>query len=396
MQKRALSRVFGVFWVAAACGCGGGAGGGGGDGDSDTDTTHGSTPFGQPCAADAECADGACVSDVCSRDCDRYSDCPEAGYRCGASGDRTVCLPSDASGDGIGQNCTFDPCPAGLSCYSRGEEDPQAYCSKACTDAMECPAGFICQGTIENPDPHCRVAEFCDQCAIDDDCGIGGRYPCLTDQGGVRYCSVVCDPALATCPAGGTCEARDGADPACVPAGGVCGPTGGLCSTCSSDADCDAGGHCLSDELSGGVFCGSPCSLQADCPFEYYCNAAGTLVSGDPSPDAQCYPRTGDCGQPSRGGTMCMYCDTIADCYNGFCLNIAGYSGCGEDCGTNGDADCPPFATCQPFTLQSGETIHNCVPANDNPCFMWQQCLEQYGAGECADGSECVAGSCRG
>jgi len=378
----------GLFGLSTACG--GDDGGGDADADSDSDTSAGAA-FGEPCAADGDCAEAACVDGACSRPCDDYGDCPEAGHRCGESGGRDVCVPN-VDDQVFGQNCTFDPCPEGYVCYSRGAEDPQAFCSKACGDAGECPDGMICAGSIENPDPHCREAAFCDPCAIGDDCGIGGR--CLVDDDGFSYCSVVCTLDTATCPAGATCVAQDSGDPACQPAAGVCGPTGELCSTCASDADCDAGGYCLADDLSGGVFCGSPCDLEADCPAEFFCNTNALLVNHETAPSGQCYPRTGDCGDPSRGGTMCFPCDSLADCYNGYCLPQGFTNVCGEDCSQGGEADCPPFSACNEFTLRSGESIFNCVPENGNPCYLWQQCLEDYGAGECAESSECISGSC--
>jgi hypothetical protein len=284
-----------------------------------------------------------------------------------------------------------------MICYRRGDVDPNAICSHECADASECPAGFICEGTIENPTAHCRPAAFCDPCAVDDDCGIGGR--CLVAGTGERYCSIVCDLALSTCPAGGTCVAQGSGDPACEPAAGTCGPTGELCSTCASDADCDAGGYCLSDDLSGGVFCGSPCSTDSDCPVEHYCNTLATLVLGGTAPDPQCYPRTGDCGNPSRGGTMCFPCDSIADCYNGRCITIGFTRVCGEDCAENGDADCPVYSSCQTIFGGGGVEYRNCLPGregDDLPCFLWQQCLDDLGAGLCTEDAECISGDCSG
>jgi hypothetical protein len=384
MAKLGFLGLFGIF---AGCSDGPSAGT---DGDSDVDT-NGGAAFGEPCGVDDDCAEMACLSGTCSRPCEDNGDCPEPAHRCGADGDRTVCVPN-VDDSVFGQNCTFDDCPTGYICYARGVDDPQAFCSKECADASECPDEMICAGSIEHPEAHCREAEFCDACVVGDDCGIGGR--CLVDEDGFAYCSIVCSLDASTCPAGGTCTAQAEGDPACQPAAGVCGPTGELCSSCASDADCDAGGHCLVDDLSGGVFCGSPCELEADCPAEFTCNAGALLVTRESSPDPQCYPRTGDCADPSRGGTMCFPCDSIADCYNGWCLAQGFTNVCGEDCSSGGDAVCPPFAVCSEFTLRSGEVIHDCVPENGNPCYLWQQCLEDFGLGDCTESSECVSGSC--
>ncbi len=224
---------------------------------------------------DGRCAQGSVGTGADGDPCETDSDC--ASLSCANPGDgRTRCLPVCRSGQGtcpVGEVCAAgadqcavcvdaaevhgprqigEPCESDAQCAGDAscETAPGgAYCTRTCSTAEDCPAGFHC-GTMM-----CErgaLAATGDPCAESSDCAAGDF---CAGQGDNHWCSHVC--AGMDCP--------DGL--ACVPAAGtqICAPSGSLLGqACEADADC-AGGVC--DQ---GV-CVRACDATASCPVGFQC-----------------------------------------------------------------------------------------------------------------------------
>lgn len=283
----------------------------------------------EACAADGDCASGACRptaaganlccaqpcagNEVCRGDgngCEPEPVCSDGQTRC-ASSTYQLCVGGQWATQ---QECGALGCDVSLNGCRRGAGDPctssadcgegvcrqasngaQVCCTAACDSACRVctPAGTSCQllnddaacGTVVCPsDSTCRNypnAVSTNRCRSGS-CGTPAELCGFTAQNAGLSCS-----ALALCDGSGNCSV----------------PKGNLGDSCSSDNDC-ASGQCAD-----GVCCNTDCSGPC-----MTCNAAGTCVA--PPTDTACSPvacpATSDCTLPSQLTTN--LCAALGQC----------------------------------------------------------------------------------
>lgn len=282
----------------------------------------------EQCAEDEVCSEGDCVE----RECSVTADC-EAGLACRDG----LCLPCshDSQCGGAANAChhgecvereCLDACTDGLVC-------DEGLCLP-CSDTRHCPMLLGCVDAICAPcteDAHCGGDRVCLEgecrtpCGPGAPCGepgvIGCRFRDQPIRCGEAFCaaprqtgypeSAVCDPCAAReggCPSG-RCDAALRCE--CT-SNDECPPNlacrGGVCTGCSTDADCGCDRFCAARE------CHDRCTRDADCE------------GGD-----RCLVDTG----------RCVPCLSDADCGGGTCYE----DGCQGQCG-DGLFSCAPFVPC--------------------------------------------------
>lgn len=267
-----------------------------------------------------------------------------------------------------------------------------------CTEGGECPAGLICDDTVQRCVTPCATQSDCsasERCDDDGRCRRRAACTSTADCSGGETCNTCLSVCVAT--TGGqacTSAANCGFDQFCDGCVGECRDSLALCEACTADAECgEARDRCL-DYATGGRFCGTACG---SCPVGYQCDATlGQCValSGSCERVREC-ATPNDCprGQTCSASFVCIAgCDGDEACPGGqVCVAGACVPPCADD------SECPGDATCtdrrcripggcitsrdctEPATFCSG---FQCVPGCevDNDC------------GNAAQ--ECVAGSC--
>jgi hypothetical protein len=232
---------------------------------------------GAPCSVGAPdgCASGLCIGSAaggsCTRFCSSAAECP-AGYACSIAGGSTapICVEIEKPCTASGSECASGLCIPGLGCTA------------TCTSAAMCPAR------------------------------LGGLppYTCARDFGSttnicVPPADILGDDAIgASCPFSGTSECRSGACDTSAPLGPMCtqtcaaqggcpagfgcypleDPPGTITLVCERAGGLDLGATCTSGRLCSSGICQAPgyCTrLCADgfCPTGYRCAvAAGTAL----------------------------------------------------------------------------------------------------------------------
>lgn len=222
--------------------------------------------IGNECAADVDCGDGSCFTEMngfaggyCTSFCVTDDECP-MGSVCvmGGSGGNCfdVCDPAATERD----------CRAYYGCAS-GFGLPMPVCLPGCTDDTDCPTDRICNPTGGGRcfDP---TASLGDPCVASSDCPDGGGCASERRSGypGGMCIGFGCDEAANTgCPG----------DFQCAP-----GPHGsGRClDGCAVDTDCRDGYACLPMESSPDrLVCAPACTSDTQCTDGRTCDtAAGT------------------------------------------------------------------------------------------------------------------------
>jgi hypothetical protein len=236
------------------------------------------------CTGARDCTSGLCVDDVggtrmCTIACSTHRDCASE-HVCAAG----RCVPDDTGGAcAAASTCALGLC-VGNAMTGTGQ------CTRPCTNASECPAGFACAdagGTrvcvdIERP------------CGSAAECATG---LCIDGLGCTAECRTAADcPARFPMNPAYTCQVAHGsANPICAPPFDIAGsdPIGAFCRTNTSDellcrsATCDTsaplGAMCTqvcTEE--GGCGSGLACFplLDADGSFYRLCSRAGTRALG--------------------------------------------------------------------------------------------------------------------
>lgn len=253
------------------------------------------------CMTSTDCGSGGtCVPDLmtgagqCYESCAADTDCrPE--YLCGPL--TSTCRPkppTDQLADNVaGIACAADPdCGDGvcLTMLLSGAPFPGGYCSGACLEDAHCGAGGLCLAA---------TGRCYDICATDPDCTRDG-YRCRELGEMIFGCLPYADPlpdnttGLA-CATDAECAGVMGACATMLPAagGGEIAAPGGYCTaTCEIDADCGAGGLCVSTREGGR--CMKPCAMETECREGFVCGPRGF---GD-MPPTVCTPF-----EPTDGGT---------------------------------------------------------------------------------------------
>lgn len=387
-----------------------------GETDIDCGGACGPCSAGRTCAADADCASGACLETVCQPDLAHCSDGvtnddesdTDCGGACAPCEDGKTCESSDGCASG---NCVGGTCGPWEGSCSNGVEDGDesdvdcggsacVKCSaaKSCRDATDCRsavcAGGVCQQTschdgLQNGEetdvdcgdgcPPCAAGQ---QCLLPTDCAsssCGSAQRCLESQCGDgtkngQETDVDCGGATcASCPVGKTCAApADCADSSCL--NKVCQPAscqnglqdgsesdldcGGACPRCPAGKSCTAARDCASQVCSGGKCQAPTCSDQVK-------NGAETDL---------------DCGGPACAGCgaqqPCLVhrdCGAALVCVSGRCKN-----GCVVSGTYYAPAARSPESACQTCQPQQRKTGFGNL-ADQTPCGYWAKCE----GGEC-------------
>ncbi len=227
--------------------------------------TPGKKALGGLCSTNTQCLGSICHKGKCTRACSTQADCPGATHDCGVVSKRLICYPRTYM-VGLGKACGSDgQCCCGLTCNGGGKGTAQAFCSGKCTDDTGCPPSMTCQ-TVASGKKECVPHEYCAGCQYDAQCPTG--HKCVL-QGGRKSCLKKCRAGSSECPGYTTCQAAAGGN-YCVHKSGSCRGNGSQCAACSSSADCNMGGMCLTFSTTGESFCASSCS-GGSCPGGYGC-----------------------------------------------------------------------------------------------------------------------------
>lgn len=318
---------------------------------------------GTRCAASSDCERGlSCQPDgSCGEfSCNSSSDCLNTGEfteTCLFDNGSGAYSPSSA-GVCSDQECRSDrDCASGETCIDRacyaGTDGPID-----CTCREDCPSGQACvAGECSAPLSSGACSGDC-ECAMGDVCD-GGRCTEATDEcGGTCGADEVCEGG-ACVPVGAGCNPACGEGETCNE--GVCEPTvveGGLCSACTSDADCGGEGDTCVVLAGGATGCGRACGDSAPCPDGYRC------LAGDTRTPSQCVPAGGVCSG---------------------CL----VSGCGATEFCN-----PATTACEPLVDTCNACAGDAMCGDGSICTTYggsDICLQACsGPGECGEGFECT------
>ena len=352
--------------------------------------------FGAPCESNFECASGYCVEGpvgfLCTATC--VSDCPD-GYDCKAvssgSADLSfLCLPrfqKYCTPCAVDANCT------GGACLSVDGEDR---CAPTCVAQGDCKAGFECELAAGASEGHCLPTTGSCSCYPGQS---GGKRSCTsTSELGTCYGVQSCDDTVgwSSCSAvepgpescngvdddcngliddglteGETCENEVAGVGSCGGVRACLGATGWVCQgktptaeKCDfDDNDCDgtsdedfksAGGDYTLDTHCG--TCGNDCTNK-------FANGTGRCGGTPGSPLCivdTCetdFVKVNDfqCSLPID--VSCQGCLVDADCSGGSCLELDGQKVCASACGA-GAKSCAGGFTCKDI----GAGVERCVP----------------------------------
>jgi hypothetical protein len=329
---------------------------------------------GEPCTADGQCLDGACLQSgftggYCTRGCTVATDCL-AGSQCGNNpglqGPTRICLKQCASpGQSPGGCRTSYVCEANVGtsgvpvCYPRCSSSTQCGTAPTCDTRGFCCgiAGFACcEGTM------CEAGNACmnGNCVTSAACGNAGQACCTTGTAclGQTVCrSNVCtacggdgQPCCASdvCSVGscqsGTCVAQnlspfggpcttlaDCQTNSCIQSNGTLW-SGGYCSQTCTDTDsstCPSGASCSRYVAAPNQLCLENCAWDGGaggCRTGYVCDR--NLIAG--STQATCFTRC----------TSAADCGGSRQCQNGFCCGSPGFRCCtGTPCPLGGSCN---------------------------------------------------------
>jgi hypothetical protein len=174
---------------------------------------------------------------------------------------------------------------------------PGGYCSGDCLMDSHCGAGGVCRA----PQFGAAVGTCYEACADDGDCTRDG-YRCRSLGGMQMGCNPAPDPLPDNttgdaCASDADCGGATGSCALELPAagGGNAPAAGGYCTlACQLDADCGAGGLCVT--TLGGGRCFKPCATIDECRDGYECGERG----GGMMPDLVCTPEV--LNEPDAGG----------------------------------------------------------------------------------------------
>jgi hypothetical protein len=324
-------------------------------------TSHTSGTDGDPCKASSDCDERYgyhCVGSTCTLTCEVHSDCAK-GSCTGTATDTEhhavrTCV-KDTFPRGPGQYGTA--CPNGtecdkaqnFTCIGAGPGDIYAYCTqKFCAADGDCPSGSFCArerakeqpcpGTSCNlpagvvtdagascvgdadigPGKHftcgplslitgvCLRRDFCVPCTTDTDCLGEPNQVCADDGSGQKICTVLCDPAVGSCPWGSAaaCNVFDKklGVPTCAHRFGSCHGTGKSCEPCVDESDCP-NGICEKTHFSGEQYC-VDLTVSCSCPSGTTSSCAGGGCPTTPAPASltmDCLGGSDYAGSPLQG-----------------------------------------------------------------------------------------------
>jgi hypothetical protein len=295
------------------------------------------------------CADGMCCNAACGGACDR----------CDLPGAQGTCSPT----------------PAGMagtpSCGAYVCDGTNATCPTVCAADASCANGFYCATGA------CAPKQVAGQTCTTNSACVSGF--CVDDGAGGVCCSTACAGACDRCDtpgSQGTCviDAQGAAGkPSCAPY--VCSGSSAACPTsCTSDADCEAGSYCNNGTCASKGGPGAACSDGHTCASGHC--ADGVCCNSD------CTGQCAACNLPSSTGT----CTAVVGTPVGGRSACAGIGTCAGTCdGTHLDA----------CTFPDTSTV--CAPAScHNGVAMLAATCDGKGACSPAQGMGCGRAGCNG
>lgn len=380
-------------------------------------------PDGAPCAADGDCASGACVGggapgSLCAGPCDGAACGPDE--RCVRLGTHPLCLPACGEGCGADRVCApgvdacLPDCRAGWSCGSLAclddgtcglPESPGAPVGAPCQADLDC-AGSVCLAADGQPGA-CAAPCAAGECPAGQVCArLGDHLMC------VAACASTCAPGHVCAPDLGAClpDCRDGWDCGaltCDAGTGVCGlpdATGGAVgAACGGPAECESGACAAEADGWKGGMCVAAC-VDGACPTGQSCVTLGgtplclPVCAGGCRDGYVCSPAAHACLPDCRLGWSCgdgLVCQDDGRCG----LPTTTPAPLGAPCAA--DADCAS-AVCfreldgagQPTGWKDGTCAAPCGSAacGDGGCVVLDQvswCLPPCTAGSCRQGYVC-------
>ena len=295
---------------------------------------------------------------------------------------RTEALMSLIMSDApIGAPCAGgDECSSGL-CVS-DPAYPDSYCSSLCSpQSADCPATFQC--VPSDSQAFCLrpapAQELCDQCTINDHCVAGPCVAVPQRNGGQPFCTQACDPTTSnSCPTGYQCEVTVQQNTQVA----VCVPTSGVCTAQGR------GGHLEP------CFSNNSCKPGHGC-FEYWPGLSFCYALCDiGSVGLSCGSARSRCTEvPGRSGVAACYeiaranepcapeqCDAQSLCAFDENLGLETAT-CYQVCPGGSDGECPANFDCS----DEGLVAPICLPLDG---------FKALGEG-CASDSECNSRTCR-
>ncbi len=327
---------------------------------------------GEPCTADTQCLDGACLQvgftgGYCTKGCAVATDCL-AGSQCGTNpslqGPSRICLKQcsspgmapggcrtsyvcDANAGTSGVPVCFPGCTSNVTCGAAPTCDSRGFCCGAagfaCCEGTTCESGNACMSGTCRPTTACgNAGEACcttgtaclgqtvcrsSTCQA---CGNAGQPCCASDVCSVGTCqSGTCTVATGS-PFGGPCSTlADCQTNSCIASNGTLWPGGYCTQTCneSDSATCPSQASCSRYASSPNLLCLEHCAWDGGaggCRTGYVCDR-GTIAG---STQATCF--TGCTSTTDCGGLQCQ---------SGFCCGSVGFRCCTGNL-------CPQGGTC--------------------------------------------------
>ncbi|MCB9540157.1 MAG: hypothetical protein H6704_28425 [Myxococcales bacterium] len=245
-------------------------------------------PLGAACTADAECADGFCITGLpegyCSARCED-AECP-GGNRCWNLGDFSACL-LDCTADAECRGADGYVCDGDATCYPGqpgGGGGADVPVGGPCESNQDCGDGGGCVPEQGADGPTGFTGGYCilTECGPQNPCPQGSD--CFQLQDGGSACLAVCD-GREDCRAGYACDEPGVCLPGCTegscPAGQICG----------EDGQC-AEPPCTPDSCAAGTVC----APSGRCQIDLGAPPAGPIPQCD-SPTWRCEGGEANCGQ---------------------------------------------------------------------------------------------------
>jgi len=297
------------------------------------------------CTSGDTCSAGVCVGGA--NPCTTPLLCSESLDAC------VQCLSAANCNDG--NVCTTDTCNASGSCVFTNNTSPcndNQFCTSTdvCSGGACVGSGNTCPGLICD-----EPTDRCVQCLSPSDCNDGNL--CTNDVCTSNVCS---NPNNSNpCSDGAFCTSSDTCSGgACVGGPNPCAPPSfcnenfDACVQCLTDAHCDDGNVCTTDQCSFGTCVRPnntlPCDDGVFCTANDVCGGGACVGSGNRCPGLLC----------DESGDQCVECFTVADCpddgipctvnqcNNGQCDYVPNNAACDDGTFCNGAEFCNAASGC--------------------------------------------------
>jgi hypothetical protein len=336
--------------------------------DADCESGHaclngqcGKKNLGQTCAGDGECVSGMCVEGVC---CDGA--CAGGCRSCALASTMGRCTPLAAGAVDSKGVCADQ---GAATCATNGRCDGSGGCQSYQPGTVCAPES--CSGNVYTPPSTCSATG---QCAPPD--------------------SLPCAPYVCN---GNSCFNACAIDGNCVTPN-VC--NGSSCGKKMRGASCSEANECQSAFCAQGVCCDTACAgACSSCALTGTLGTCTNVPTGAPDPSDLCADQgPASCGMNGKcqAGACQKYLQGTS-CEGSTCPTITTTFTPGSTCDGQGACVTPAASSCFPF--QCGVEVCKAACTTDLDCAAPAVCtngscgLKGFGK-TCADGNECVSGSC--